>query len=81
MLKDPTKEVQIKDKVPRDCKGQLLDILKVHTQHLSNCPCSFPQHVLEPNDLFPANRLIKGSLVYFLFDYGNLHNFINNRLV
>ena len=73
-LKLQRKESILKGKTPSDRN-------EVHTQHLSCCSCSFPQHVLEPSDLFRANRLIKGSLVYFLFDYGNSHNFINNHLV
>ena len=75
------KESDLKGKAPFDRKGQLLNILEVHTHHLSNCQCSFPQHVLGPNDLLRANGLIMGSVVSFLFDSGSSHNFINDRLV
>ena len=44
-------ENSTKGKTPRNREDQLLDILDVHTQHLSNFPCSLPQYVLGPNDL------------------------------
>ena len=51
----------------------------------SNCqcsfPCSFPQHVLGPNDLLCTNRLIMGSSVSFLFDSSGAHNFITDHLI
>ena len=52
------KESELKGK-RLGCKGQLLDILEVYTQHLSYFPCSFPQHVPRPNDLLLANKLTK----------------------
>ena len=60
-LKLQRKESILKGKTPSDRN-------EVHTQHLSCCSCSFPQHVLEPSDLFRANRLIKGSSIYLLLN-------------
>ena len=34
-----------------------------HSDHLSNCQCSFPHYVLGPNDLLRANRYVNGSPV------------------
>ena len=81
MWKTPIMESKLKGKTLINHNGQLLDILEVHTQHLSNCPCSFPPHVLRPNDLLHANGLIKESSINSLLDYGSSDNFFNDYLV
>ena len=70
MSKAPTKGVWLKGKNHGDRKCQLVDILKVHGQYLSNFASSFPQHVLGPNNVLRANGLIKGSSIDFLFNSG-----------
>ena len=62
-------------------KGISPDILEVHTQHLGSCECSFPKHVLGPNDLLRAIGHINGTPVHILLDSSSSHNFVDDQLV
>jgi hypothetical protein len=79
--KDRASVVQEQRGKPSDLKGSFLDIVEVQTQHLSNCPCSFPEHLLGPHDLLRTIGQINGYLVHYLFDTGSSHNFIDDHLV
>ena len=61
--------------------GESFDIVEVHTNHLSLCECTFPSHLLGPNDLLRAVGYINGTQAHFLFDSGSSHNFLNDHFV
>ncbi len=61
--------------------GKLFNIVEVHTTHLSTCECTFPSHLLGPNDLLRTLEHINGSQAHFLFDSGSSHNFLNDHWV
>ena len=86
-IKDNCRKLQAKNKKneAKDSKGKpkgmLPNILEVHTHHLCACECSFPKHVLGPNDLLRAIGHVNGSPVHILFDSGSSHNFIDDQFV
>ena len=61
--------------------GESFDVFEVHTNHLSSCECTFPSHLLGPNDLLRAVRYINGTQAHFLFDSDSSHNFLNDHFV
>ena len=79
--KDKASTFQEQKGKPSDQKGNFLDIVEVQTQHLSNCSCSFPEHLLGPHDLLRTIGQINGSQVNYFFDIGSSHNFIDDHLV
>ena len=70
----------VQDK-PKPTTGKSFDIVEVHTTHFSKCDCTFPSHLLGPNDLLRTFGHINGAQAHFLFDSGSSHNFLNDHLV